>query len=106
MINKIKIFLIFLFLSSCSSVSETNLREWRIHIDDIPNIIRDAIDFFMWIAATVAIIFIIIWAYKILFWSITQETSEWKNTIIMAITWFVIASLSWFIIKLILDNFT
>lgn len=87
-----------------NSLSKDQLREWDIHVDDIPKIIKWAIDFAMWIAWTIAVIFIIIWAYQILFWSIEQDKSKWKNTIIMAIMWFAIASLSWFIIKLIIDN--
>lgn len=80
------------------------LRTWDIHVDDIPAILRWSIDFFLWIAWTVSIIFIIIWAYQILFWSVTSENTKWKNTIIMAIWWFIIASLAWFIIKFIIDN--
>lgn len=80
------------------------LRSWDIHTDDIPNIIKWAIDFMIQIAGTIAIIFIIIWAYQILFWSLEWDKSKWKNTIIMAITWFAIASLAWFIIKFIIDN--
>ena len=80
------------------------LRNWDINLGDIPNIIRWAIDFFITIAWTVAIIFIIIWAYKILFGSLEQDKTKWKDTIIMALGWFSIASLAWFIIKLIIDN--
>lgn len=86
--------------------TEEALRTWDIHIDDIPNILTWSINFFLWIAGTISIIFIIIWAYQILFWSLTQDPAKWKNTIIMAIVWFVIATLSWFIIKLIIDNFS
>jgi type IV secretory pathway VirB2 component (pilin) len=60
----------------------------------------------MEIAGTIAIIFIIIWAYKILFGSLEQDKTKWKDTIIMALSWFAIASLAWFIIKLIIDNFS
>lgn len=88
-----------------SWVTSTKLREWDISIDDIPKMIRAIINFWMWIAWTIAIIFIIFWAYQILFWSIENDKTKWKNTIIMAIWWFVIASLAWFIIRLIIDNF-
>lgn len=112
------IFYIIWFISSISYVSAdwgilwdfdwkntaSSLREWNIDTDDIPNIIRWLIDFWLSIAGTISVIFIIVWAYKILFWSIEQETSKWKNTIIMAITWFIIASLAWFIIKFMIDN--
>jgi len=84
--------------------TEEALRTWDVHLEDIPVMIRNAIDFFITIAWTVAIIFIIVWAYKILFWSLEQDKTKWKDTIIMAIWWFAIASLAWFIIKLIIDN--
>jgi hypothetical protein len=81
------------------------MREWNIHIENIPCMIQWAINFFLGIAGTIAVIFVIVWAYKILFGSLTQSTNEWKNTIIMALTGFAIATLSWFIIKILLDNF-
>ncbi len=87
-----------------ASNTQEALRTWDIHVSDIPNIIRWAIDFFITIAWTVAIIFIIIWAYKILLGSLEQDKTKWKDTIIMAIWWFAIASLAWFIIKVIIDN--
>ena len=80
------------------------LRDGDIHTDDIPNIIKWAIDFMMGIAWTIAIIMIIVWAYQILFWSVTSDKTKWKNTITIAITWFIIASLAWFIIKFIIQN--
>lgn len=86
-------------------LTQDQVRRGEISIDDIPWILRSFIDFWMWVAWTVAVIFVIIWAYQILFWSIEQDKSKWKNTIFMAIMWFVIASLAWFIIRLIIDNF-
>jgi len=88
-------------------VSWSKLREWdKINLSDIPWMITYAIDYFMWVAATISVIFIIIWAYKILFGSISQDKTKWRDTILMAIWGFIIASLAWFIIKLILDNFS
>ena len=84
--------------------TEKAIRTWDIHLDDIPNMITSAINFFMWIAWTIAIIFVIIWAYKILFGSLEQDKTKWKDTIIMALGWFAIAALAWFIIKLIVEN--
>ena len=83
-----------------------NLKSWDIWFSDIPNMITYAINFLMWIAATISVIFIIIWAYKTLFGSISQDKTKWRDTILMAIWGFIIASLAWFIIKLILDNFS
>lgn len=82
------------------------LREWDIHLDDIPNMIKFAIDYLLGFAWTVSIIFIIIWAYQFLFGSVTNEKTKWRDTIIMALWGFVVASLSWFIINFILSNFT
>lgn len=85
-------------------MTQEKVRNWDIHIDDIPTIIRWAIDILLEIAWTISVIFIIIWAYKILFWSLANEKSKWKDTIIMALTWFAIASLAWFLIKFLITN--
>ncbi len=87
------------------NIDEADIRNWNIHVDDIPQILRWSIDFFITIAWTIAVIFIIIWAYKILLWSLEQDKTKWKDTIIMAIWWFALASLAWFIVKLLIDNF-
>lgn len=97
----------WIFWSTGSTwLTKENVRRWDIHIDDIPMIIRSTIDLLLEISWTIAIIFIIIWAYKILFGSLTSEKTKWKDTIIMALTWFAIATLAWFIIKFIIDNFS
>jgi len=82
------------------------IRKGEIHAEDIPWIIQGAINFFMGIAGTVALVFIIIGAYQILFWAISDNKQKGKDTIIMALSWFALAALSWFIIRLILDNFS
>lgn len=94
----------WIFGNSTGSLTKEEVRSWDIHFEDIPNILRWIIDLLLWFAWTVAIIFIIIWAYKILFWSITQDKSKWKDTIIMALTWFAISSLAWFIISFLISN--
>jgi len=81
------------------------LRNGDIHLDDIPNMIKNAIDFLLGFAGTISIIFIIIWAYQLLFWSVVNEKTKWRDTIIMALAWFAVASLSWFIIQFVLTNF-
>ena len=87
-----------------TEATEKALKNWDIHLEDIPVMMRWAIDLLINIAWTVAIIFVIIWAYKILFGSLEQDKTKWKDTIIMALGWFAIASLAWFIIKIIIDN--
>ena len=109
---------IWFFLSSITKISEAvdwwvfwpsrwrDLKEWDIHLEDIPVMIKEAIDFFMWFAWLIAVLFVIIWAYKILFGSLQQDKTKWRDTIIMALGWFAIAILAWFIVKLVIDNFS
>lgn len=85
--------------------TKENIRNWEIDIDTIPCLLDSWIDYLMGIAWTISVIFIIIWAYQMLFGSMWKDASKWKQTIIYAITWFVLASFSWVIIKFILDNF-
>ena len=116
MINKILFTIIWLFLSTQASlaadswildgIDASDLREWNIHTDDIPDIISWAIDFLMWFAGTIAIIFIIIGWYKIALWSLEQDKTKWKETIFMALSWFAVAALSYVIIQMIIDNFS
>ena len=87
-------------------LSNNQIRNGDIHIDDIPNILKSAIDFFMGIAGTIAVIFVIVGAYKILFGSLQQDKTKWRDTIIAALWGFALASLSWLIIRFIIDNFS
>ena len=87
------------------SISAQDLREWNVNLETIPNMIVSATNFLMWIAGTIAVIFVIIWAYQLLFGSLQQDKTKWRNTILMALGGFAIASLAWFIVKLIIDNF-
>ncbi|MDD3645775.1 MAG: pilin [Candidatus Gracilibacteria bacterium] len=80
------------------------LRTGDVHLSDIPQMIRNAIDFLMGFAGTIAIIFVIIGAYKILFGSLEQDKTKGRDTIIMALGGFALAALAWFIVKVILDN--
>lgn len=88
-----------------SGVSADDLRNGNVSLDTIPAMIVAATNFLMGIAGTVAVIFVIIWAYQLLFGSLQQDKTKWRNTILMALGWFAIASLAWFIVKLIIDNF-
>lgn len=87
-------------------VSESQLRTWEIHTDDLPNIIKFAIDFIMGFAGTIAVIFIIIGAYQILFWSVSGDKSKWQATIKLALSGFALAACAWIIIKIVIDNFS
>lgn len=87
-------------------VSDSELRNWEVHTDDLPKIITRAIDFIMWFAWTIAIIFIIIGSYQILFWSVSGDKSKWQATIKLALSWFALAACAWIIIKIIIDNFS
>lgn len=50
-----------------TGISDGRLREGKVHLTDIPGMIQSMINFFMGIAGTISVIFIVIGAYKILF---------------------------------------
>jgi RsiW-degrading membrane proteinase PrsW (M82 family) len=116
--NKLKIYtwLLLLLINKITFASDwgifwknmwDKLKKWdKITLGDIPNMIKNMIEFFISIAWTIAVIFVIVWAYKILFGSLQQDKTKWKDTIIMALWGFVIATLAWFIVQFIFDNFT
>jgi len=85
-------------------IENSKLRKWEVGLDQIPVAIKSAIDFFLSIAGTIAVIFVIIWAYKILFWSLQQDKTKWRDTIIMALWGFALAALAWVIIQTIVAN--
>lgn len=60
----------------------------------------------MSIAGTIAVIFVIIGAYKILFGSLQQDKTKGRDTIISALGGFALAGLAWFIVRFIIDNFS
>lgn len=82
------------------------LRTGDIHTDDIPKIISYAIDYLMWVAGTISIIFIILGAYKIALGTLEGDKSKGKETIYYALAGFVLVSLSWIIMKFVIDNFS
>ena len=84
--------------------AQERIRTWDIHVDDLPSIIITATDYLFWFAWTISVLFIIIWAYQIAIGSITSNTSSWRETIIYALWWFALASLSWIIIRFIIAN--
>lgn len=85
-------------------ISDNDLRTGNVDINDIPVAINSLINFFMSIAGTIAVIFVIIWAYKILFGSIQQDKTKGRDTIIMALSGFALAALAWVIVKVLLAN--
>ena len=87
------------------SKTTKQIREWDFHLEDIAPIINSMINVFLSIAWTVAVIFVIIGAYKLLFGSLKQDHTKWRETIIMALTGFAISLLAWFIVKFIFNNF-
>ncbi len=90
--------------SNILGISDDKLRSWDVHLSDIPLALRAAIDFFMAIAGTISVIFIIIWAYRILFGSAQQDKTKGRDTIFAALTWLALAALAWTIVKVILAN--
>lgn len=82
-----------------------DLRTGEVHVEHIPMMINWAINFLLGLAGTISIIFIIVWAYQIVIGSLTQQKTKWRDTIIMALYGFGLATLAWAIMKFIISNF-
>jgi len=82
-----------------------DIRTGELHIDDIAWTIEWMIKIFLGLSWTVSVIFVIIWAYYLLFGSLKWDHTKWRETITMALTGFAISVLAWFIVKMIFDNF-
>lgn len=110
---KIKFSIIILFITNIALADDNNIlwldektiKDWDITFEHIPWIIVSATNFVLNFAAAIAIIFVIIWAYKILLGSLEQDKTKWRDTIIMALIWFSIAILAKFIVYMVIDNF-
>ena len=87
-------------------VGVSEIRQGEIHLDNIPSILNTATDFLMWFAGTVSVVFIIIWAYKTAIGSLSNQKSAWKETILLALGGFVVASCAWVIMRIVIDNFS
>lgn len=66
-------------------LSNDKIRNGDISLRDVPNVISHMINFFMGIAATISVIFIIVGAYQILFLSPQQDKTRGRNTIFAAL---------------------
>mgnify|MGYP003420489174 CR=1 FL=1 len=91
--------------SWASQADVAKLRNWNFTIDDVPKVIMIVTQYLMWIAWTISVIFIILWAYQMMVWSLNWEKAKWKNTVGLAASWFVLSALSLVILKTIIDNF-
>lgn len=87
-------------------IGDQKIRNGDITIKDIPQIIINAVNFFMSFAWGIAVIMIIIGAYQMQFGSLSSDKSKGKRTIFLALSWFALAALSWVIVKFIIDNFS
>ena len=87
-------------------ISSDDIRKGNITISDIPQIIMNAVNFFMSFAWWIAVIMIIVGAYQMQFGSLSSDKSKGKRTIFLALSWFALAALSWVIVKFIIDNFS
>ena len=87
-------------------ITAAELKNGDMHLDDFPCIVNGMINIFMGFAATLAVIFVIVWAYQILFGSLEWNKTKGKETITMALAGFALAAFSWLIIKFILNNFS
>ena len=57
-----------------------DLRSWDLNIHSIQNALVNATNYLIGIAWTISVIFIIIWAYQILFSSVSWNVQKWKSS--------------------------
>ncbi len=89
-------------------IDNEKLRTWNVSFSDIPKSIQSATTFILWLAATIAMIMIIVWWLKYSLWTMewsAPNKSKAQETIKYWIMWFVVAVSSWFVIKLVIENF-
>lgn len=88
-------------------ISEEKIKTWNITFDDIPKIIQHATTFLLWFAATIAMIMIIVGAFKYTIWSVewsAPNKQKANDTIKYGVIWFVVAVSAWFIINVLVNN--
>lgn len=88
----------------CLSGSE--VRNGDATLETIPCVIKQLIDLFLGLSGTIAVIFVILGGYKIMFGALERDPTEWKKMVGLALAGFVIASLAWVIVKFTLTGFT
>ncbi len=90
-----------------SDISGTDLREGNISIETIPGMIASVIQFVIWIAGTMAIVALIYNAVQMQLKSGITWDSSWvesaKKWMYWAIFWFILAIMSWFIVKRVVE---
>lgn len=86
--------------------SVEKIRRLDIHLEEIPAVILGMIEFIMEFIVAFTIVVLIIGAYQMIFGTVADERSRGKTTIYLALSGFVLASLSWVILKIVADNFS
>lgn len=80
------------------------LRNGNVWFWDIPGIIIYVLEYILWISATLFMLMMIVWAFKLMMWSISAEKNKWKDAIKWGIIWFIITASSWWLMRLIIAN--
>jgi len=94
------------FAAASSLFGDGCVEDKKITWNTFPKCITGAIDFWMSIVWAVCILFIVVWAYRILFWWVVWDKAKWKQTIISALVWFALACSAWLIVSLLIQNLT
>jgi uncharacterized membrane protein YciS (DUF1049 family) len=113
----VQLFSIFIIFINSVSITFANdnifwvdddvLKKGEIDITTIPGMIASVIQFVIWIAGTMAIVALIYNAVQMQLKSGITWDSSWvesaKKWMYWAIFWFVLAILSWFIVKRVIE---
>lgn len=109
-------YILFLSISTLTHVSfadniiwieDSKLKKWNITLSDIPKAIQSATTFILWLAATIAVVMIIVWALKYSLGSVSWSSPNKQNAVNTITFWilgFVLSISAWFIINLVIAN--
>lgn len=88
-----------------NGITGKKLREGNISFNDIPTMILNATNFFLYFAGTIAVVMIIYGAFKLSLGSVESDKDTAKKIISAALIGFVLAVSAWAIIKIVMTNF-
>ena len=96
----------FWTLKEAITLTAEELRNWDIIFQNIPYMIQYSTNFILKFIWSVSMLVIIYWAFMFAFWSLSSDKSKWRDAIIYWLIWFVVSSLAWVLLRVIIANLT
>ena len=86
------------------TLTAEELRNGDIIFQNIPYMIQYSTNFILKFIGSIAMLVIIYWAFMFSFGSLSSDKSKWRDAIIYWLMWFVVASLAWVILNIVVTN--